>query len=100
RPFAFGTQYTFDVQKLDTRDGVLSPPAGAKGSYTFKTEEFTFLGWAPSGLDLDHHKVTTEVTFSGAVLPNLARAQMAFAIDGRAAANLTMLPSHTTNTVL
>jgi len=100
RPFSFGTEYTFDVQKLETRDGVLAPPPGAKWSYTFKTEDFKFLGWAPSGLDLDHHKVTTEVTFSGAVLPNLARAQMSFAIDGHGAAGVQVLPSRSPNVVV
>jgi alpha-2-macroglobulin len=100
RPFSFGTQYTIEIQKLETRDGLLEPPAGTKWTYSFKTEDFKFLGWAPSGLDLPHHKVTTEVTFSGAVLPNLARASMTFAIDGHAAAGVAMLPSRVANVVV
>ncbi|HEX7702021.1 MAG TPA: hypothetical protein VF403_14895, partial [Kofleriaceae bacterium] len=100
RPFSFGTEYTIEIQKLETRDGLLEPPAGTKWTYSFKTEDFKFLGWAPSGLDLPHHKVTTEVTFSGAVLPNLARASMTFAIDGHAAAGVAMLPSRVANVVV
>ncbi|MEO6774066.1 MAG: MG2 domain-containing protein [Kofleriaceae bacterium] len=100
KQFAYGTEYTIEVHKLETRDGVLAPPAGTKWSYTFKTEDFKFLGWAPSGLDLDHHKVTTEVTFSGPVLPNLARAHLAFAIDGHNPAGIAVLPSRTSNIVI
>ncbi len=100
RPFSFGTDYTFAIEKLETRDGLLAPPAGSTWSHAFKTEDFRFLGWAPSGLDLPHHKVTTEITFSGAVLPNLARASMAFTIDGHAPAGIAVLPSRTPNIVI
>ena len=100
RPFSFATSYTIEIQKLETRDGVLEPPPGTKWTYSFKTEDFKFLGWAPSGLDLAHHKITTEVTFSGAVLPNLARASMTFAVDGHSAAGVAMLPSRVPNVVI
>ena len=100
RPFAFDTSYKLELDKLETHDGVLQPAAGERWAYEFKTPEFKFLSWAPIALDLIHHKVTTEVTFSGTVLPNLARAQMAFAIDGRSTTAMSMLPSHQQNTVL
>jgi hypothetical protein len=100
RPFGFSTDYTIELQKIETRDGILEPAVGQKWSYSFKTTEFKFLSWAPTDLDLAHKKVTTEVTFSGAVLPNLARASMTFAIDGRVTAGITALPSHTPNTVV
>ena len=100
RPFGFATDYTITIEKLETRDGLLEPPAGTKWTHSFKTEEFKFLGWAPSGLDLTHHKVTTEVTFSGAVLPNLARASMTFAIDGHTPGGVLILPSRVANVVV
>ncbi|MFT3699274.1 MAG: MG2 domain-containing protein [Kofleriaceae bacterium] len=100
RPFAFGTDYTLTIQKLETRDGILEPPAGTQWVHTFHTEDFKFLSWAPSGLDLPHHKVTAEVTFSGPVLPNIARQSMTFGIDGKAPAGLQMLPSRQNNVVV
>ncbi|HEY0252062.1 MAG TPA: MG2 domain-containing protein, partial [Kofleriaceae bacterium] len=100
RPFSFGTDYSFAIEKLETRDGIIEPPAGTKWTHSFHTEDFKFLSWAPSGLDLPHGKVTAEITFSGPVLPNIARASMTFGIDGHAPAGVQMLPSRTPNIVI
>ena len=100
RPFDFDTDYKLELLKVETHDGVLQPAASQHWAYSFKTPEFKFLSWAPTAQDLIHHKITTEVAFSGAVLPNIARASMQFAIDGRVTNALTMLPSHTMNTVV
>jgi alpha-2-macroglobulin len=93
RPFGFDTSYQIDLVGVDTLDGVLTPPAGEKWSYAFKTPAFKFLGWAPTDIDLAHTKIAMDITFSGAVLPNLARAAMSFAIDGKPAAGIALLPS-------
>ncbi|MDB4952487.1 MAG: hypothetical protein JWO36_56 [Myxococcales bacterium] len=100
RPFDFDTSYQFELQKLETQDGVLEPAAGEKWTHTFKTPAFAFLGWAPTELDVGKHKMTMEITFSGAVLPNIARAGMTFAVDGHGTNAVNVLPSHTPNTVL
>ncbi len=100
RQFDYNTSYTFAVERIETRDGQIEPPAGSTWTHAFKTEEFKFLSWAPSGLDLPNHKVTTEVTFSGPVLPNLAKASMAFTVNGHPAAGVAMLPSRTKNVVV
>jgi uncharacterized protein YfaS (alpha-2-macroglobulin family) len=100
RPFEFDTSYQFELLKLETQDGVLEPAAGEKWTHAFKTPAFRFIGWAPTELDVAKHKMTMEITFSGAVLPNIARSAMTFAIDGRATNAVNVLPSHTPNTVV
>ncbi len=92
-PLEFDTTYQVELQKLQTRDGAIEPAAGEKWAYSFKTPAFKFLGWAPTELDLANHKVTMEISFSGAVLPNVARAQMRFSVDGKPTNAVTMLPS-------
>src|SRR5688572_5650103 len=52
QPFAFNTQYTFDLQKVETRDGEIAPDANEKWTHSFKTPEFKFLGWSPTELDV------------------------------------------------
>jgi alpha-2-macroglobulin len=101
-PFEFDKTYEVELTKLDTADGVLEPPAGQKWTYSFKTPSFKFLGWAPTFVDLEHHKVTMEATFSGPVLPNLGRTNMTFSVDGAqvAAAGISAVASHTPNTIL
>jgi uncharacterized protein YfaS (alpha-2-macroglobulin family) len=93
RPFEFETTYQIDLVGVDTLDGVVAPTAGDKWSYSFKTPAFKFLGWAPTEIDLDHHKIGMDLAFSGAVLPNLAKAAMSFAIDGKSAAGVAQKPS-------
>jgi uncharacterized protein YfaS (alpha-2-macroglobulin family) len=93
RPFAFDKDYKVELQALETRDGVVSPAKGETWSYSFKTPAFTVMGWAPTSLDVDHHKVTMEVAFSGAVLANIAKAQLAVRVDGHAPAGIAVLPS-------
>jgi uncharacterized protein YfaS (alpha-2-macroglobulin family) len=93
RPFAFDTTYQVELVGVDTIDGTIAPPAGEKWSASFKTPPFKFLGWAPSDIDLEHHKIAMDIAFSGAVIPNAARAGMAFAIDGKPPAGVAMQPS-------
>ncbi len=103
RPLAFDTQYTFALQAVETRDGVIQGTKdnwAGSWTYQFKTPAFKFLSWAPTDLDVTKHKATMEVAFSGAVLPNVARASMAFTVDGKAATGVSMLPSHNPNTVV
>ncbi|MBA3819539.1 MAG: hypothetical protein H0X17_11650, partial [Deltaproteobacteria bacterium] len=100
RPFAFDTTYQVELQKLATRDGLLEPAAGTQWSYTFKTPPFKFLSWAPSELDLEHHAVTMEVAFSGAVLPNIARAAMTLAVGGKPVAGVQVMQSPAPNVVV
>jgi uncharacterized protein YfaS (alpha-2-macroglobulin family) len=94
RPLAFGTTYQVDLQGLETRDGIVSPAKGEGWTYSFKTPAFALLGWAPTSLDVDHHKVTMEVSFSGAVLPNVAKSELAIRVDGHAPAGIAVLPTH------
>jgi uncharacterized repeat protein (TIGR01451 family) len=82
-PFEFATTYQFSLTSVDTVDGDLAPPSGETWTYAFKTPPFKFLGWAPSELDLEHHTVTMDLAFSGAVLPNIALAAMAVTVDGK-----------------
>jgi alpha-2-macroglobulin len=97
RPLSFDTAYKVELQALETRDGVLdAPPAdqwGEKWNHAFKTPKFTFLGWAPSDLDIKNKYVTMDLTFSGAMLPHVAVKSMAFTIDGKAPAATQVLPS-------
>jgi len=95
RPFEFNTQYTFELINVDTLDGDLGPPAGEKWSYAFKTPAFKLLGWAPSEIDLEAHKIAMDLAFSGPVLPNIAKAAMTFTLDGAALASPGMLPGST-----
>jgi hypothetical protein len=101
-PFEFDKTYEVELVKLDTVDGIFEPPAGQKWTYSFKTPAFKFLGWAPTHIDLEKHKITMEVTFSGPVLPNVGRSMMTFSVDGAQvpAANVGAVASHTPNTML
>lgn len=103
RPFAFDTTYAVELQAVETRDGILEAPPkdqwGEKWSYSFKTPAFKFLGWGPSDLDLAKHTATMEVTFSGAVLGNVARQLMAFTVNGKGATGVQVLPSGNANVV-
>ncbi|HEY5926191.1 MAG TPA: MG2 domain-containing protein [Kofleriaceae bacterium] len=103
RPFEFDTTYKVELASVETRDGVLDAPKpdqwADKWAYTFKTPKFAFLGWAPTDLDLAKNLATMEVTFSGAVLPNVARASMTFTIDGKAPASVQVMASHQPNVV-
>ncbi|HEY5935760.1 MAG TPA: MG2 domain-containing protein, partial [Kofleriaceae bacterium] len=84
RPFEFDTAYTVKLEAVETTDKVISPGAGDKWTYSFRTPKFAFLGWAPSEIDAEKlHRVTMELRFSGAVLPNLARNAMTITIDGK-----------------
>jgi hypothetical protein len=93
RPFAFDTSYTIELARIETRDGVVAPPKGETWSYTFKTPKFKLLDFAPTDINVGIHTVTAEVTFSGPILPNLARAALAFSVGGKPAANVDVLPS-------
>lgn len=99
QPFAFDTRYTFDLQKIETRDGELAAPA-SKWSYTFQTPRFAFRGWAPQELDVEHHRATMELTFSGAVLPNVALAKLTLAVDGKKPAGVQVLRSPSPTSVV
>ncbi|HET9484634.1 MAG TPA: hypothetical protein VFO79_11810, partial [Xanthomonadales bacterium] len=99
-PFEFDTQYTFELQKVETRDGEIGPDAGEKWSYSFKTPKFAFLGWAPQAIDVARNAVTMELTFSGAVLPNVAVQKMTFGVGGKKPAGVQVMRSPTPNTVV
>jgi uncharacterized protein YfaS (alpha-2-macroglobulin family) len=103
RPFEFDTDYKVELQAVETRDGVLdAPPAdqwGEKWHHAFKTPKFAFLGWAPTDLDVAKHYVTMEITFSGAVLPNIAAKSLTITVDGKATSAIQMLPSQDPNLI-
>jgi uncharacterized protein YfaS (alpha-2-macroglobulin family) len=98
RPFDFDTAYQVELTGVDTVDGPIAPAAGEKWSYSFKTPAFRFLGWAPSSIDLPHHKLAMDLAFSGAVLPNVATAALRITVDGKVpagvAAQRSRDPSH------
>lgn len=96
KPFEFDTTYKVELQKVETRDGVLDTAA----TYEFKTPAFKFLSMAPSEVDVTKHTVVMNVVFSGTVLPNKALSALAFTIDGKATTLPTLLPSHTGNELL
>jgi alpha-2-macroglobulin len=91
-PFEFDTTYEVDLQKVETRDGVIEA-GGEKWTHSFKTPKFEFLGWAPNDVDLVHHKVTMQIEFSGAVLPNVARERSTISINGTPTNNVQVLPN-------
>ncbi|MBA3539541.1 MAG: hypothetical protein H0T79_07915, partial [Deltaproteobacteria bacterium] len=97
KPLDFDTTYKVELAKLETRDGVLEPGAGEKWTHEFTTPSFKFLGWAPTELQVDKHKVTMELTFSGAILPNKAFTALAFAIDGKPTTAVNVLASREQN---
>ncbi|HEY0194090.1 MAG TPA: MG2 domain-containing protein, partial [Kofleriaceae bacterium] len=94
RPFAFDTQYTFELTSVDTLDGDLGPAAGETWTYSFKTPPFKLLGWAPTQIDLTGHKISMDLAFSGPVLPNLAKAAMSFTLDGAKLTSIGALPGN------
>ncbi|HEU4730471.1 MAG TPA: MG2 domain-containing protein, partial [Kofleriaceae bacterium] len=93
RPFSFDTTYQVELVGVDTLDGTIRPAAGDAWTYSFKTPPFKFLGWAPSEIDIEHGKIAMDLAFSGPLLPNLAKAAMSFAVDGRAVAGVAQKPS-------
>jgi uncharacterized protein YfaS (alpha-2-macroglobulin family) len=93
RPFDFATSYQVELTGVDTLDGEVAPAAGEKWTYSFQTPAFKILSWAPSDIDLDKKKIAMDIAFSGPVLPNVARAAMTFALDGRAPAGVALQPS-------
>ncbi|HEY3807703.1 MAG TPA: MG2 domain-containing protein [Kofleriaceae bacterium] len=99
RPFAFDTTYTIDVDKIETRDGVIAHPANQTWSYSFKTPKFQLVSFSPIDVDTANHRVVADIVFSGPVLPNIARAAMTFAVAGHAPTAVTLLPSHDANTI-
>ncbi len=88
RPFDFDTTYQVELVGVDTVDGTIGPAAGDRWSYSFKTPAFRFLGWAPSAIDLEHHKIAMDLAFSGPVLPNVATAALRITVDGKAPAGV------------
>ncbi|MCX5746890.1 MAG: MG2 domain-containing protein, partial [Proteobacteria bacterium] len=101
QPFEHDTKYTVELVKLETRDGVIEPAAGEHWSHEFTTPPFKFLGWAPTDLQVDKHQVTMQLEFSGPVLPNVALAQLAIAINGATLTTGTSLqPSRQMNAVV
>ncbi len=99
RPFDFNTSYTIEVQKLETQDGLLAPPDGEKWSYAFKTPSFEFLSWAPTAVEIGKGTITMQLTFSGAVLPNIVRAGIDITVDGHAPSGIAGKPTTSDNTV-
>ena len=98
-PFAFDTEYSFELQKIETRDGEIGPDANEKWTYTFKTPKFAFLSWAPSEMDVTKNRVTMEINFSGAVLPNIANQSMTVKLNGAKPAGIQVQRSPQPNTV-
>jgi hypothetical protein len=90
--FAFDTSYQIELLKLETRDGVLEPPAGTRWQYGFKTPAFKLLGWAPTQVDLEGKSITMELAFSGPVLPNAALASLEVLLDGKKPARMIPVP--------
>jgi len=93
RPFEFDTSYQLELVSVDSIDGTVAPAAGDKWGYAFKTPAFKFLSWSPTDIDVEHHKITMDLAFSGPVLPNAVKAAASFAIDGKPPAGIAMLPS-------
>ncbi len=100
RPFAFDTEYTIELAKVETMDGVISPASNQKWSYSFKTPSFKLVSFAPTDVDLIGDNVTVELAFSGPVLPNVARAAMTLTVDGHAPTKISPLPSHDSDVVV
>src|ERR1043165_5053009 len=93
RSFEFDTGYQVELVGIDTADGTIAPGTGDKWSYSFKTPPFRLNGWSPTDIDVDHHKITMDMAFSGAVLPNAVKAAATFGVDGKPPAGVGMLPS-------
>jgi len=68
RPFEFDTSYQLELVSVDSIDGTIAPAAGDKWGYEFKTPAFKFLSWSPTDIDVEHHKITMDLAFSGPVL--------------------------------
>jgi uncharacterized protein YfaS (alpha-2-macroglobulin family) len=93
-PFEFDRTYEIELTGVPTDHGPIKSAAGEPWSYSFKTPTFQFLGWAPSDIDLAHHKITMDLAFTGPVLPNTAYAAMAFSVDGVPVAGIAPLPDN------
>src|SRR5580704_4095769 len=100
RPFAFDTQYTIELAKVETLDGVISPASNQKWSYSFKTPSFKLVSFAPGDVDLIGDNVTVELAFSGPVMPNAAREAAVLTVDGHAPTTITPLPSYDRDVVV
>ena len=80
-----GRRYKLNLRTDHGFDGVsyqagFEPPAGT-WTHTFKTPRFAFRGWAPQEIDVTKNRVTMELAFSGAVLPNGLRLAFAHAFE-------------------
>ncbi|MGE0545777.1 MAG: alpha-2-macroglobulin [Kofleriaceae bacterium] len=82
RPLEFGTKYTVELVKLETRDGPLAPPSGTTWSHSFTTPPFKLLSWAPIEVDVAKKTVSMELTFSGPVLIQGKSKAMTFSVNG------------------
>ena len=90
RPFDFDTTYQVELAGVDTLDGPIAAAAGEHGPTRSRPRRSSSSSWAPSDIDLDHHKITMDIAFSGAVLPNLARAAMQLTVDGKVPAGVAI----------
>jgi len=90
QPFAFETKYEVELVGIAAPDGMIGPPAGEHWAYSFQTPAFKFLGWSPTDIDLEHHRIAMDIAFSGPVLPNIAKAAMSFGVGGKRPAGVAM----------
>src|SRR5262249_60063919 len=60
---------------------------------------FAVLKWSVVDEDLAKHKLTTNLVFSGAVLPNRAKPFIVFTIEGKPTANVAFNPTGDSNVI-
>jgi hypothetical protein len=95
--FDSDTRYSIELEKVETRDGVIEPPGNTKWTHEFKTPAFRLMSWAPTGANLTMKNVTMELAFTAAVFANIARNAMTFTVDGAPVANVAVMPQRSNN---
>ncbi len=85
--FAPGTRYTFELQSLETEDGVVRPDDAGAWRYELQVPDFAFVRFGLADVDAGDDRIVVEIVFSGPVDPaavrRRARLQVIDPSDGR-----------------
>jgi hypothetical protein len=94
------TDYKVELLKLETRDGVLEPPAGKRWERAIKTPKLALLGWAPGTFNAAGKAIAMEVAFSAPVFPHIALGALDIRVNGKKPAGVGLGPTPNPSTIV